>query len=101
MIRSGIGHQTPREIEDRLNPVLAFYLSYVEPYSYLFYQSSVDAMHDQYRWLTDYVDQGLRPLGAPYSQALWDGNVITRSFEHCDLFYELKSEMKEAALLIL
>jgi hypothetical protein len=41
--------------------------------------------------LTDWVDQGLRPLGAPYSQAIWDGNVITRSFERCDLFYDLKS----------
>ena len=95
MIRSGIGHRDPREIEDRIDRVLAFYLSYVEPYSYLFYMSSVDAMHEQYRWLTDYVDQGLRPLGAPYSQALWDGHVITRSFERCDLFYDLKSESGE------
>jgi len=101
MIRSGIGHRTPREIEDRFDPVLAFYLSYVEPYSYLFYMSSVDAMHDQYRWLTDYIDQGLRPLGAPYSQALLDGHIITRSFEHCDLFYDLKPASGKEARHIL
>ena len=89
MIRSGIGHRDPRDIEDRIDRVLAFYLSYVEPYSYLFYMSSVDAMHEQHKWLTDYLDQGLRPLGAPYSQALWDGHVITRSFERCDLCYDL------------
>ncbi|TWU44379.1 hypothetical protein Q31b_19150 [Novipirellula aureliae] len=101
MIRSGLGHRTLREIEDRFDPVLAFYLGYVEPYSYLFYQASVDAVDEQYKWLADWVDQGLRPLGAPYSQALWDGHVITRSFEHCDLFYDLKSKSGKAVHRVL
>lgn len=81
-----------RELEDSVTTPLAAYLIYADEYAYFYYQQSVNAKLDDWQWLTDYLDQGNRPLGAPYCHAKRDGYTYTRSFEHADVYFDLTPE---------
>lgn len=69
---------------------LAIYLLYVEPYAYYYSQASVDGTHPRWEWATTYLDQVNRPLGKPLGPYMRDNKVYTRSFEHCDVFMDLR-----------
>ncbi|VGO13048.1 hypothetical protein PDESU_01602 [Pontiella desulfatans] len=83
------GKASEREMEDSVDFVLGVYLTYAEKYAYFYHQQSVDATDPVYQWLTDYYDQFQRPLGEPFGEAIKDGWVYARSFEHCDVFLDL------------
>ncbi|MDF7826521.1 Ig-like domain-containing protein [Pontiellaceae bacterium B12227] len=83
------GKANEREMEDAVDFVLGVYLAYAEEYAYFYHQQTVDATDPQWQWLTDYYDQFQRPLGAPLGDAIRDGKIYSRSFEHCDLFLDL------------
>lgn len=81
---------SPREFEDRVDRVLAIYLLYAEKYSYFYYQNTVDAREPRWRWAVTNLDQFNRPLGKPLGPAIRDNWVYTRSFEHCDVYLNLR-----------
>ncbi|RMD74255.1 MAG: hypothetical protein D6820_17075 [Lentisphaerae bacterium] len=83
-----------REMEDLVDPDLALYLLCVEKYHYFFWLKTVDAMKDRIFWLTDYLDQCKRPLGKPLGPYLRDNKVYTRSFEHCDVYLDMRPGKK-------
>jgi hypothetical protein len=94
-----LGRPDARAMEDSLMTPLAAYLIYADEYSYFYYQKSVDArLKPDWEWLTDYVDQGNRPLGVPYCHAKRDGYTYSRSFKHADVYFDLTPEELEYPL---
>ena len=85
------GTTSEEEMEHKLDPELVFYLLYASEYSYFYWAQSVDATKKRAYWLTDYIDQGKRPLGKPFSKYIRDNKVYTRSFEHCDVYLDMRS----------
>lgn len=79
-----------RELEDAVDLQLAIYLLYAEKYAYYYSQASVDATHPRWEWATTYLDQVNRPLGKPLGPYQRDNKVYTRSFEHCDVYMDLR-----------
>ncbi len=79
-----------RQLEDKINLRLALYLVSVEKYAYFYCQATVDATKPQWQWETSYLDQLRRPLGKPLGPAARDNRVYTRSFEHCDVYLDLR-----------
>ncbi|MGD7654595.1 MAG: putative glycoside hydrolase [Verrucomicrobiales bacterium] len=87
------GAASKREMEDRIDRGLAIYLLYAEPYSYFYWQETVDAKKGKvWQWEASHIDQLNRPLGKPLGPYVRDNMVFTRSFEHCDVYLDLQPE---------
>lgn len=95
------GVSNERELEDAADVVLAIYLLYVQEYSYFYVQASVDGTQPRWQWEASYMDQLNRPLGKPLGPYVRDNKVYTRSFEHCDVFMDLRPARGEHAAQIL
>jgi hypothetical protein len=91
------GVSSPRELEDSLDTRLALYLIFVEKYAYFYVQATVDATEPMWKWECSYADQLQRPLGEPLGPYMRDNFVYTRSFEHCDVYLNLKPKFKTDA----
>jgi hypothetical protein len=93
MLRNPVHNATgKRNVEDRVDEMLAIYLTYAEKYAYFYWAPTVDASEPDWMWITDYVDQFNRPLGKPLGDAIKDNWTYSRSFERCDVFFHLKSD---------
>uniref|UniRef100_UPI00356759BF putative glycoside hydrolase n=1 Tax=Pontiella sp. TaxID=2837462 RepID=UPI00356759BF len=87
------GATSQRQMEDWIDRNLAIYLLYAEPYAYFYWQATVDAHKGaRWEWEASYVDQLNRPLGKPLGPYVRDNKVYTRSFEHCDVYMDLRPE---------
>ncbi|MGJ8676597.1 MAG: putative glycoside hydrolase [Akkermansiaceae bacterium] len=94
-LRNPWSASSQREVEDNVELGLGFYLIYAEKYGYYNHFSTVDATEEDWGWLTDYLDQGLRPLGEPLGHADQDGSVYARSFEHCDAYVNIVEDIDD------
>ncbi|MDF7824017.1 putative glycoside hydrolase [Pontiellaceae bacterium B12227] len=82
---------SPRDMEDKIDRGLAIYLLYAQPYSYFYWQVTVDARKGKlWQWDASHIDQLNRPLGKPLGSYVRDDRVYTRTFEHCDVFMDLR-----------
>jgi hypothetical protein len=95
------GNGTRREMEDDVDAVLGYYLAYAEEYAYFYHQQTVDASNADWQWITDYYDQFNRPLGAPLGDAVKDSYIYSRSFERCDLYLDLDTDLGDKLSRIL
>ena len=71
---------------------LAMYLISAEEYTYFGYLETVDATHEKYLYLTDYITELNRPLGEPLGPPTKDGYIFTRSFEYVDVWLNMETE---------
>ncbi len=83
---------TREEMEADMPFHLALYLMVAGPYSYYAYQDHVAAHTEDYHWETTWMPEFNRPLGEPLTQALKDGYVYSRSFEHLDVRVDVEAE---------
>jgi len=95
MLRNPVHNATgKRNVEDRVDENLAIYLTYAEKYAYFYWAPTVDASEPDWMWITDYVDQFNRPLGKPLGEVIKDNWIYSRSFERCDVFFNLKPDSR-------
>lgn len=71
---------------------LALYLMVAGPYSYFAFQDTVAATKAAYQWEASWMPEFSRPLGEPLGQAIKEGYVYNRSFEHLDVRVDVESE---------
>ncbi len=78
--------------KDAVEFPLAMHLISAEEYTYFGYLLTVDATHDKYLYLTDYIPELNRPLGEPMGPPTKDGYVFTRSFKYVDVWLNMETE---------
>ena len=86
------GDKTQEEMQADMPYHLALYLIVADQYSYFAYQDTVAAHLSDYLWETSWMPEFTRPLGEPLGQAIKDGYVYTRSFEHMDVWVNVETE---------
>ncbi len=78
--------------KDAVEFPLAMYLISAEKYTYFGYLETVDATHEKYLYLTDYIPELNRPLGEPLGPPAKEGYIFTRSFEYVDVWLNMETE---------
>ncbi len=86
------GASTREEMEADMPYHLALYLMVAGPYSYFAYQDHVAAHTSDYHWETTWMSEFTRPLGEPLGQAIKDGYVYSRSFEHLEVKVDVETQ---------
>ena len=78
--------------KDAIEFPLAMHLISAEKYTYFGYLETVDATHEKYLYLTDYIPELNRPLGEPLGPPTKEGYIFTRSFKYVDVWLNMETE---------
>ncbi|VGO12223.1 hypothetical protein PDESU_00774 [Pontiella desulfatans] len=70
---------------------LAIFLIAAEENAYFSYQNTVNALDDDWKWDSSFIEELNRPLGKPLGDPVKDGYVYTRSYEHVDVWVNVET----------